>query len=656
MNTASSGKESAPLHILRPAKIGSVEIRNRLMTASMCLYFSGKDGEVTDKMIAFFENRAKAGTGAFIIPANPHGDNKRARGSLADESKIAQWKPLLDAVHHAGAKVFCQIHPSGIQFGRKDFKAKASPFELSTSELQQLIESYAIGASRAKKAGFDGVEIHGAHGHEVALLLSKLLNTRADQYGGSLENCARSVTEMIARMKELCGADFPVILRISGEERIPGGRELPESLEMCRLFQRAGADAIHVSAGMPASEEWECPPSEVSQGHLAWMGKALKAGLDIPVIVVGRVVDWEVAERMVENEEADFIAMARTSLAEARWAESIPPLAKEHTPQGEPYPVRRCIGCNQGCRTRREQTKSMVTCLQNPMLGREELIQLTGDLTGRDIRVAVVGGGVSGLEAANILSKRGARVTLFEREDLLGGTFYWASKAPGKAPYTNVIDYYEKLLPLQGVEIVLGSAPASASEIPPAKDGKKWDLIVLATGGHPICPPLQMDGVNAWSALEFIQRGEFDAERYVIIGDGIVGYEVADAIIESGKEAVIVGNDPREQVETLGVARWHFMRERFEGKVRLVRHSTVQRVGPDGLVVKDAEGAESRVELKGPFECILACGYKPEAPDSIAKFQGAGVRVLTVGSAKKSGDAMDAIHDAFDKTVALTFP
>ncbi|MDR2529125.1 MAG: NAD(P)/FAD-dependent oxidoreductase [Synergistaceae bacterium] len=629
--------------ILTPAKIGPVEIRNRIVTSSMCLYFSGKNGEVTDKMTAFFVNRAKGGMGAFIIPANPHGENKRARGSLADDSRIAQWKPLLDAVHGAGAKVFCQIHPSSTQFGRKEFKSETSPFELTSTELQSLIESYAIGALRAKKAGFDGVEIHGAHGHEVALLLSELLNTRTDLYGGTLENCARSVTEMVIRMKELCGADFPVILRVSGEERIPGGRKLPESLKICQLVQKAGADAIHVSSGMPQSEEWECPPSEVEQGHLAWMGKALKEKLKIPVIVVGRVVNWEVGERMVDHGEADFIAVARASLAEARWADSISHLAK-----GEFYPVRKCIGCNQGCRTRREQNKSMAACLQNPVLGQEELLHITEDLKGKNVRVAVIGGGVAGLEAANVLSKRGARVTVFERENRLGGTFYWASKAPGKASYTNVIEYYEKLLPSQGVTIVLNRALDAVPE---------GDLVVLATGGDPIVPPIPIDeSVKVWNALDFIKRNVFDAGRYVIVGDGIVGYEVADAVAERGKEAVVVGNDPRDPVATLGVARWHFMEKRFaESGVTLVRRSTVKSIDAKGLTVRDEEGVETRVEGKGPFECVLACGYKPASPEFIEKFQRNGVRTLLVGNAEKSGDAMDAIHGAFDKTISLAF-
>ncbi|MDR1745365.1 MAG: FAD-dependent oxidoreductase [Planctomycetota bacterium] len=625
------------IRLLTPAKIGPVEFKNRVIVSSMCLYFSGKNGEVTDKMIAFFENRAKAGTGAFIIPANPHGDNKRARGSLTDDSRIAQWKPLIDALHAQGAKAICQIHPSGIQFGRVGY-AK-SPFDLTTDEMKQLIESYAQGALRAKKAGFDAAEIHGAHGHEVAVLLSELLNKRTDQYGGSLENCARTVSEMIVRMKELCGKDFPVILRISAEERIPGGRLAPESLKICQIMEQAGVDAIHVSAGMPESEEWECPPSEIDQGHLRSIGKTMKSGLNVPVIVVGRIVDWRVGESMIENGEADFIAMGRTALADSQWAAAV---------GNDDVVIRKCIGCNQGCRTRREQIKgSMAACLQNPMLGHEEEIAITKDPVAKN--VCVIGGGVSGLEAANIFSRRGHNVTVYERESQLGGLFRLASWTPGKKPYMNVIEYYEKILPKQGVSFIFDAAIDGV----PAGE---WDLIVFAGGGDAICPPIRVDNAAVVQATDFLKAGRVDADRYVVVGDGLVGYEIADYILERGKRPIVVGNDPREPITTQGIARWHFMEQRFKkANLEVIRHSTVRAIDANGLTVRTDDGADRRID--GKYEYILACGYTPAGEDAVKRVQSGanGVPVLVVGNAAAPGDAMDAIHDAFAKSVGYSF-
>jgi 2,4-dienoyl-CoA reductase-like NADH-dependent reductase (Old Yellow Enzyme family)/NADPH-dependent 2,4-dienoyl-CoA reductase/sulfur reductase-like enzyme len=599
----------------------------------MCLYFSGKGGEVTDKMTGFFGSRARAGIGAFIIPANPHGANKWARGSLSDDSRIAQWKPLLDAIHAPGARVFCQIHPSGIQFGRVGFAE--SPFDLATDELKSLIESYAQGALRAKRAGFDGVEIHGAHGHEVALLLSEHLNTRSDEYGGCLENCARSVTEMIARMKELCGQGFPVILRISGEERITGGRELPDTLRICRLAEASGADAIHVSAGMPESEEWECPPSEIEQGVHAHMGKYLKENLGIPVIVVGRVVDWQVAERMVESKEADFVAIARAALAEANWARAI---------GREDVIIRRCIGCNQGCRTRREQSKASAACLQNPMLGRDGIAGIAKDPERR--KVCVIGAGVSGLEAANVFSQRGHDVTIFERGDGIGGLFRLASVTPGKKSYMNVVDYYGRLLPGMGVKISLGSDVTSA---PPGE----WDLVVAAMGGTAIRPPIKADAAEVAMAVDFLASGKLEERNYVVIGDGLVGYEIADYIIERKGHVTVVGNDPRAPIETQGVARWHFMKKRFDAAgLEIMRHSTVQAIDAKGFTVKGDDGMSRRVD--GSYRYIIACGFKALSEEAIAWLRGRSP-ILVVGNAGFPGDAMDAIHDAFDKSVAYSF-
>lgn len=621
--------------LLTPAKIGPVEIKNRVIVSSMCLYYSNKNGDVTDKMIAFFKNRAEAGIGAFIIPANPHGANKRARGSLSDDSRIAQWEPLLNVIHDAGAKVFNQIHPSGTQFGRAGFDE--SPFELSTEGIRKMIESYAQGALRAKKAGFDGVEIHGAHGHEVALLLSELLNTRKDQYGGNLENCARNVTEMISRIKELCGGDFPVILRISGEERIPGGRTIEKSSEICCLAEAAGADAIHVSVGMPASEEWECPPSEIQEGHLGYMGKYLKERLKVPVIVVGRIVDWNVANKMVEEAEADFCAIARTVLADGNWMRAV---------GNDDYPIRHCIACNQGCRTRREQNKTQCECLQNPLTSREELFDLNEqDAAGK--KVCVIGAGLSGLEAANVFAHRGAAVTVFDEAGSIGGLFRAASAAPGKSNYIDVIGYYQQVLPIYHVSFQLGE---KINEIPEGD----WDLVVVAVGGKAIIPPIKTaPSAKVEKAAEMLMSGKCDAESYVVVGDGLVGYETADYLSQRGKSVIVIGNDPREQDALQGIARWHFMKKRFaEAGVKVIRHSTVLSIDEGGFDYQDNEGADHRFD--GAFSYVLACGYVPDKK-AVAKLAEKAGKAIVVGSSAKGGDAMDAIHDAFDKAISYKF-
>ncbi len=591
----------------------------------MCLYFSDGDGNVTEKLSVFIEKRARAGVGAFIIPANPHGVNKPNRASIADDSRIEQWQKLNETIHGYDAKVFCQLHPSGIQFGRVGFSE--SPLDMDTEDVEALVESYAQGAVRAKKAGFDGVEIHGAHGHEVALFLSMLLNKRVDKYGGGVEGHAAIVTEMIKKIKEYAGADYPVILRVSGEERLPGGRKIEETAEICRFVEAAGADAIHVSVGMPDSEEWECPPSEVPQGHLAWMGEVLKRHLKIPVIVVGRIVDWKVAEEIIASEKADFLALGRALLAEPDWMKSIG--------NEEPGNVRLCIGCNQGCRTKRGKEKSPTGCLQNPLLGLEEKIEITRD--GKSKKVCIVGAGVGGLEAANVMSLRGHQVTIFEKDKEIGGRFRYASLPPGKKDYLSLLYYYHKQLSDRCVNFVF---EYNVDQLP---DG--FDIYLIATGGIEIVPKLNPGGAKLQRALDLLAGGEPQDDSYVVVGDGLVGYEVADFLISYGKKVIIVGDSQDNPLTRLGIARWHFMKERFKhGDIRIFQDSLVTSMGPHSFSTTNKDGKSE--EIKGGYSFVLACGYKVN--DGLYnKVKDSKKEVYLIGSAKNCGDAMDSIHDAF---------
>lgn len=619
------------VNLLTPAAIGKVKLKNRVVFPSMCLYYSDQEGNVTDKLVAFIEKRARGGVGSFIIPANPHGANKPNRASIDDDSRIAQWRRLTDMVHSYEGRVFCQIHPSGIQFGRAGFCE--SPLELPTESVQELIESYAQGALRAKKAGFDGVEIHGAHGHEVALFLSSLLNKRKDKYGAGVEGHARIVTEMIERIKVLAGADFPVILRISGEERLPGGREIDETLEICRLVEAAGADAIHVSVGMPDSEEWECPPCEIPQGHLASLAEVLKRNLQIPVIVVGRIVDWKVAEDIISSEKADLIAVGRALLAEPGWMDAVG--------RDAPGQIRLCIGCNQGCRTKRGQDKSPTMCLQNPLLGQEEKIHIKQD---RDVKkVCIVGAGVSGLEAAYIMAQRGHEVTVFEKENEMGGIFRWASVPPGKKEYLNVLKFYEKNLLDRGVRFVFN---CEVAQLP-----KGFDIYLLAVGGQEIIPEIKNSGAQVYRAVDLLAGDRPDGDSYVVIGDGLVGYETADYLVGSGKKVILVGDSVETPLERLGIARWHFMKERFKhGDITIIGDSVVTAVGPSSFVISGKNG-ETR-EIFGRYKYVTACGYRVN-DELYTKARDSGENVYLVGSAKNCGDAMESIHDAFFTALAI---
>jgi 2,4-dienoyl-CoA reductase-like NADH-dependent reductase (Old Yellow Enzyme family) len=620
---------SFEIKTLTPASIGQVKIKNRVIFPSIDLNFYGPKGEATNKILVFFENRAKAGVGAFIIPMNPSGEDKPARGSLSRDENIAQWRPVANIIHKHGAKAFIQIHPAQKPARASDFFKP--PLYLDAEGIKNLIESHAQCALRAKKAGFDGAEVFGGHGHDLSLLLSGVYNTRTDEYGGSLENRARASTELISRVRELCGPEFAIIFKLSTEERIPGGREAPEAGKIAELAQNAGADAICVSCGLTESGEWISPPSDVAQGHLAHIGRYFKETLSISVIVVGRIVDWQTAERIVNDGFADFVAVGRALLAEPRWVEGI----GHHD-----SPLRKCIGCNQGCRA-----KTGATCLQNPRLGREEFTAAKKDAQCE--KVCVIGGGLAGLEAANVLSRRGHEVTLFEKENRVGGLFNWASLAPGKSSYKNVVEYYEKILPEQGVEIKLDTHLEAAPK-------GNWNLIVLAVGGELVIPNLDVRDVIVRHVLDFYRLRDVSAEEYVILADGARGYETADFIAAQGKHVILFNNDEREPAKLLEKSHWHFMKQRFdETGLEIIRSGDVRTLDKEGFIIKKQDGSEYRVN--GHYEYLLDFGCKPLSKESQEKFTVHGIPLVSVGNTNISGDARNAIRSAFDRLISYSF-
>lgn len=258
----------------------------------------------------------------------------------------------------------------------------------------------------------------------------------------------------------------------------------------------------------------------------------------------------------------------------------------------------------------------------------------------------MIGAGAAGLEAANVLSQRGCDVTVHDREPEIGGLFRSASRAPGKSDYMNVIRYYETVLPQRGVRFVLGE---ELSEVPEGR----WDLVVLAVGADARRPSVGRDAPLRTAADVLRQDDASLADSYVIIGDGLVGYEVADYLATRGKKVVIAGNDPRDPEALQGIARWHFMKQRFERNgVTVMRRCTVTEIDSSGFRATDSNGAECRVN--GTFEYVLACGYVSD-PQQRARLAESGVKTIVVGSAASAGDAMDAIHGAFDAARSVVF-
>ena len=382
--------------ILDPVQIGSVTLKNRVVFPSMCVFFCDAEGCINDTMTEYIRERAEGGVGLIIVPGSPHGKPGPGRPALSHNGYIPGWARLAQVVHRYGAKLFCQLHPAKFQAGRGEAIEDINDF--TPQYIRSLIQSYADCALRARQAGVDGVEIHGAHAHEVAQFMSPFYNRRTDDYGGSTINRARFAAEIIRGIKATAGADYPLIFRISGDELVEGGRHVDETAEIARLLEEAGADAIHVSCGMPESEYAISAPMDVEDLFNVDSAARVKAAVSVPVIAVDRITTMEQADAVVQSGKADLAAMARANLAD-------PELVAKH--EGRvPGPVRRCVGCNQGCRDAVAYKK--IRCMQNPRLGFEATLILppaTGEEAGRSILIA--GAGPAGLEAAYQLVRRG---------------------------------------------------------------------------------------------------------------------------------------------------------------------------------------------------------------------------------------------------------
>ncbi|UCG93587.1 MAG: FAD-dependent oxidoreductase, partial [Candidatus Aerophobus sp.] len=489
--------------------------------------------------------RALGGMGMFILPGTPYGTPSKGRPAISEDRYISEWRDLKEIASLYGMRLFCQLHPSKIQAGKG--KKTLLPKDYTIEEIRKIVQAYAEGAQRAKNAGLDGVEIHGAHAHEVAQFLSPFYNQRKDGYGGDLVGRSRFALEIIHSIQEIAGSDFPVIFRFSVEEKIPGGRELSESLQLVRLLEQAGVDAFHTDVGTPEAGEWICPPMEVPPGFSVHLASEVKRIASVPVIAAGRINDLSLAAQIISKGNADLVAMGRALLAD-------PDLPKKSV-EDKSDEIRRCIACNQGCRSALVQE---AYCLQNPRTGRESTLTYTPVSSSRRKTVLVAGAGPAGLEAACVLAERGHHVKLYEQNSEPGGTFLLASKPPFKEGILEVIRYRMNRLKSLGVEIRLNKKVdlETIEDVVP-------DVVVAATGSSPADPTFPINGIEAYSPDEVLSGKLPKGQRILVVGGGMVGCEVADHLANHGYRIDIV-EQFASAASDLNEARRMFLLERLK--------------------------------------------------------------------------------------------
>ncbi|MGA2106083.1 MAG: FAD-dependent oxidoreductase [Syntrophorhabdales bacterium] len=634
--------------LFSPVKIGRLEVKNRFVVPSMATNLANVDGTVDQRLCAYWTARAKGGFGLLMVEftaIDPLGRVGLCHPGIWSDEFIPGMRELTQAVHHHGARIALQIAHTGRQTfpailaGAQPVSAspipcpvdRAIPRQLSTEEIYRLVEKFGDAAVRAQDAGFDAVEIHGAHGYLIAQFMSSYSNKRIDEFGGSLDNRMRFPLAIIRGVRERLGPAFPLLFRMSGEEKVPGGRTIDESRLVARMAEEAGIDAIDVSVGVSGAAPYIFAPPALPPGFLLQSAEQIKKSVSVPVIAVGRINHPLLAEDAIESGKADLIAWGRSSLADPELPNKIA--------AGRLEEIAPCISCSQGCiRNFPVPGKPLstlgVTCLVNPFCGYETEMQITPARQPK--KVVVVGGGPAGLEAAWVAAARGHRVTLYEKNKAAGGQYRIGAIPPFKQDIARALRYYLHMCEKHGVILKMGTE-ATVDEIL----AQKPDAVILATGGEPLIPDIPGAGGDRVALATDILEGKKAAGLNVlIVGGGMVGCEVADFLGEHLHKVTLVEMLPEVALDVPFPIAYFLLKRLKDYNVRVETETSAVELLKDGALVK--KNGETR-RLEGFDTIVLAVGTK--SVDSLKAQLAPACRLHVIGDARAPRKAIDAIAE-----------
>lgn len=682
-----------------PMKIGSCEIKNRIVMPPMMLGFGQFDGTPTEEMMNYYEERAKGGTGLIITEITRIDDKTGASAfnqlAVSQDYHIKPLHEMAERIHKHGAKFFVQLHHPGRQnvgllvgtvplsikmenltkglYGKILFgmtpkvapvlldknivPASVAPSKcepayfaggrvraLKKSEIKELEQEFIDGAVRVQKAGCDGVELHCAHGYLLQQFLSPVTNQRKDEYGGSLDNRMRFITNIINGIRKECGKDFPLIVRLSADEcyamigQEGKGYDLKEGVEIAKRLEKLGIDAIDVSsAGYDTFNYW-LETVSFEPGWRKYMAKAIKDAVSIPVLAANLIRSPEQAEQQLEDGIQDFVSLGRPLIADPYWAN------KALTGKGT---IKRCICCLNCFETMQKNAYigKHGECAVNPFVGHEKE-ELKKNGNGRP--VVVVGAGPAGLMAAEILAMRGFKVTVFEKNTKPGGQLLLASVPPKKdKTYWFVEDLMASCKDL-GVEFRLGTTASveAIKSLAPVK-------IILASGGNPIKPhfPGNADKNTIYTFEDVLsKKTNLKDKNVAVIGSGLTGLETSQYLISNGCKITVV-----EMADEIAPGTW--MQHKDDIIPELKKANTVFKPGEKLLEINNGfiitESTKDKSKHTVPCDCVvLSLGSRPDKTLA-EKLKAEGLDYIAVGDANKVGNIAAATKSAYNAALAV---
>ncbi|MBI2907903.1 MAG: FAD-dependent oxidoreductase [Chloroflexi bacterium] len=634
-------------HLFAPGRVGSLEVKNRLVMAAMGTFTGDSEGFPNDSAFDYYVARAQGGVGLIISGAVCilWEGRRPGRWLLHDDKFIPRLRQLADAVHERGGKMAVQLIHHGMTHAHTRSAYGADEIDLvgpsavpsamygvapraaTLEDIQRLVEAFSDAARRVRDAGFDGVEFHGAHGHLISEFLSPFTNRRIDDYGGTPEKRARFACEIIERTRRKVGRDFPIIFRMNGSDYLEGGTTIEDALRQASILANAGADALHISASAKETTPWQFLCHFFPDGAITHLAEAVKKVVKVPVITVGKIGDPLLAEQVLQEGEADFVAMGRALLADP----DLPNKARD----GRLDEITRCIYCNNcvGRVASPGSVERVVSCTVNPALLREREFALKP--AERPRKVMVVGGGLAGVEAAVALAQRGHNVSLYEKSDRLGGQWNVAARQPSKVNFDRFLRQRLRALEDASVQINL------KAEV--TKDlirEQRPDAVVVATGASPIVPavPGARSG-NVVQAIDVFAGKVSVGERVVVVGGRERGMEVADLLAGQGKQVSLatrtrLGRDVERNL-------YLTLRDRLIGRgVRIYENAPLYEIKEKGVYF-----THNRELLYLPADTVvLAMGAKAE--DRLAEeLKGLAPELHVIGDCAEPRDALMAIAD-----------
>lgn len=609
-------------------------------------------GGFTQKGIDYFVRRAEGGFG-LLFSGGTNGDCivDGCDGILNHpEEFIQQGSELNRRISAYGCKMFIQL---SMNVGRNGGLKTPSPLPslgnpniiteaLTVDEIHTKISEMGKAAKLVKEAGFAGVDIHAMHwGHLLDSFALAYMNHREDEYGGSLENRLRIAKEIVEAIKEECGQDFPVTMRLALKSYMKGfnqasfdgseevGRTLDEAIEIGKLLESYGYDGLSVDAGTLDAFYYAMPPSYIPMGFMIEMAAKLKESVHIPVLCGGRMADPDMNEKAIAEGKIDAVVIGRQSIADPDYGNKVT--------EGKPEEIRTCIGCNQGC-IWGYFSNGIVGCAVNPEVGNE---RDNLEKAEKAKKVIIVGGGVAGMEAARVCKLRGHDVTLFEKSDVLGGNLIPAGAHDFKAEVSGLNVYYKNQMRLLKIDVRMNTEVT-------AEDLKNIhaDAVILAIGSNPIMPRLSgIDHPKTASGVDVLLGRKQVGNKVVIVGGGLVGCEIAYGYLKEGKSVTIVealdeimktGNVPGMNKSMLLDAFDYYGAE-------ILVNTRLMEINDEGAVVTLPDGSEKTLQADN---VIMSVGYRP-LPSFAADLAGNGVQVFEIGDGRKVGNVLSCIHDAY---------